>query len=406
VPADPGGPAAAPGTGRAGPLPPARRRWPLGGAIVALILLGGLAVAMLLPSTPNGYLDPGSGAADGSHALTDILGERGFQVTRAYSPDRALAAVGTARRTAPAATLVITSPGLLTATARRQLAGVRADLLIVAPGPAALGTLAPSVFVASHPGADRDSLLSPRCGLTAARLAGTANVAGYTYSGGTGTIGCYPSGGYPSLVSFIESGRTVTILGSGDPLSNAYLGRNGNAALALNLLSATRRIVWLTPEPPQAVSAAPGPGQGGAGRSGPSLLPAGVLLLLLQLCVAVLLTALWRARRFGPLITERLPVVVRASETVEGHARLYQARRARERAAQVLRDAMLDRVRPAVGLARDATPDAVVDLIASRSRLIPEQVGTLLHGPPPGSDAELVDLARSLDELEREVCSQ
>ncbi len=66
-------------------------------------------------------------------------------------------------------------------------------------------------------------------------------------------------------------------------------------------------------------------------------MPLAAWLVAIQLGVALLLAALWRARRLGPLVTERLPVVVRASETVEGHARLYRSRRARDRVAATLR---------------------------------------------------------------------
>ena len=52
-----------------------------------------------------------------------------------------------------------------------------------------------------------------------------------------------------------------------------------------------------------------------------------------QLWLVVVLVALWKGRRLGPLVAEQLPVVVRASETVEGRGRLYRSRRARDRAA-------------------------------------------------------------------------
>jgi len=48
------------------------------------------------------------------------------------------------------------------------------------------------------------------------------------------------------------------------------------------------------------------------------LIPANVTWMVLQLCLVVLLLAVWKGRRLGPLVAERLPVVVRASETVEG----------------------------------------------------------------------------------------
>jgi hypothetical protein len=76
------------------------------------------AISRLLPPPqPNGYLDPASSAPDGAHALTDILGERGYNVIRAYSVSSAIAAAGSGLAAGPA-TLVVTSSYLLT---HRQL---------------------------------------------------------------------------------------------------------------------------------------------------------------------------------------------------------------------------------------------------------------------------------------------
>lgn len=387
---------------------PARwRRWRLPLTLVILFALAGITIAVAIwhPKS-NTYLDPADPGPQGTSALSDLLGERGFTVVRAYSPASALAAI---RPTGagPAATLVITSPDLLTT---RQLASLRqagADLVVVAPGSRSLRTLAPDVFVASDPTSSRAGVVQPNCGLRAATLAGPANVAGYTYRVGQPLHGasCYQvNGGYPALVRYPQAGRTITILGGGAALSNGYLARNGNAALALNLLNGQHLIVWLTPEPAVAAPAS-GPGAGPA-RHVPPLLPARVWLFIAELGVALALTVTWRARRFGPLIAENLPVVVRASETVEGHARLYQSRRARDRAGGALRSAMLARVRPALGVATDAQPEAVAAVLASRSRLSQQEIAGIVYGPPPANDAELVDLARNLDELEREVRSQ
>jgi hypothetical protein len=400
-----------PGTARSS-LPTAAlawwRRWRLAIALAVVLLAGGVAVTLLTPQPRlNSYLDPASSTSDGSHALTGILGDRGFDVIRAYSPAQALAAVGSAGTGRPAATLVITSPELLTTAQRTALSRARADLLVVAPGSAALQTLAPEVFVQKNPTSARPPPAQPACGLTAAKLAGSANVAGYAYRISMPAVRCYPVGGYPSLVRYRQSGRAITVLGSGAPLSDGYLARNGNAALALNLLNAHRTIVWLTPQPATARTISRlGHPAGEPGQPGPPLLPERIQLLLYQLCLVVALVIVWRARRIGPLIAERLPVVVRASETVEGHARLYQSRRARGRAATALRSAMIGRVRPALGLAADSSADAVSQALAGRSHLSRAEVAAIVYGPAPATDAELLDLARRLDELEREVRSQ
>jgi hypothetical protein len=112
---------------------------------------------------------------------------------------------------------------------------------------------------------------------------------------------------------------------------------------------------------------------------------------------------LWRGRRVGPLVAEDLPVVVRASETVEGRGRLYRSRRARDRAAEALRTAARERMLPRLGLGPKAEPTAVTQAVAQRVGADPNVLAHLLFGPPPGTDADLVNLARQLDDIERQV---
>ena len=57
---------------------------------------------------------------------------------------------------------------------------------------------------------------------------------------------------------------------------------------------------------------------------------------------------------------------MRASETVEGRGRLYRSRRARDRAAEALRTATLQRMLPRLGLGHNAAPPAVVQAVAER----------------------------------------
>jgi Domain of unknown function (DUF4350) len=402
---------APPGGGEPGPARRVWRRWRVPLVLIGVIVLGGVAIAaistLLPPPRSNSYLDPASSSADGTHALTDILGERGFTVVAAYSTASALAALGTSSSGHEAgggvpATLVITSPYLLTHGQLARLGRVPADLFVVEPGPDALAALAPRVGVHDRAAGLYGQLLRPGCALKAAIMAGTANVGGSSYRSPSAADGCYLVSGFPTMVRLRAAGRTITILGSGALLTDGRLAGNGNAALALNLLAARRHIVWLTPEPP---FAAPPASPGRRAAAGPALIPWQAWLVVIQLGIAVVLVGLWRCRRLGPLITERLPVVVRASETVEGHAALYQSRRARDRAAAALREDLLARLLPVLGLASGAPAEAVTGAVAARSARGQQEVARILYGQTPGTDAGLVDLARSLDELEREVCT-
>jgi hypothetical protein len=381
-PASPGGRAA----------PAGWRQWRAPVAVVLLVLLGGLIVALLQAGPPvTGPLDPDDTGPAGAHALVALLQQRGQTVLRAGS-----AAAAAAQARARGTTLVVTSPQRLPGGELAGLARLPAGLVLVAPGHAALAALAPAVTLAGPAGPVRD--VPPRCGLPGAVAAGAADLGGLPLrSAAPGAWRCYPgSSAAVFLVRYDAPGHVVTVLGTGAPLANANLGATGNAALALNLLAGSPRIVWLVPGP------LPVPAHAGR-RSLGSLIPGQVYAVAAQLAIVVVLLALWRMRRLGPLVTEPLPVVVRACETVEGHGRLYRSRRARDRAAAALRGAALGRIVTRLGLPRDVTADAACQELAGRTGRDSGEIRAVLFGPVPADEAALVRLAADLDALEGQV---
>jgi uncharacterized protein DUF4350 len=358
--------------------------------MAVVVLLGGAVIAWLQPApSSTAYLNPGNTGPDGGHALAAILTGRGEQVVTAGTASGAVGAVTGSAGT----TVLVTSPTLLTSAQLTMIGQARADVVLTDPDPAALAALAPAVSAAGHAST---AVLGPSCRLEAANAAGTADLGGTLLSTRVPSAQrCYPDAGHPSLIRYTAGGRQITVLGTGAAFTNQYLGNAGNAALALNLLSGGR-VVWLAP------SAAAAPVSGGR-ASFTSLIPKPVYMVTIQLLAAVLLLALWRGRRLGPLVTERLPAVVRASETAEGHGRLYQARRARGRAGEVLREAAISRMRPLLGLPADAEPEAVTAAIAARTSEPAADVDAALAGPLPADDAALVALADRLDDLERRL---
>jgi len=367
------------------------RAWLL---ICLIIVIAGVVIGVLHQPPGNSYLSPGSTSGNGAHALADVLTGLGHQVSTVTSTGSAVAAASAG------ATLVVTSPANLSRPELAALAKVPASVLLVGPDGAALSAFGSGlrIWLAGVPVAST----AAACPLQAAVLAGTADMGGTTLTVpgrlASGVQRCYPVGGHPSLVQLTLRGRLVTMLGTGAPLTNGELASQGNAALAIDLLP-THRIVWLVPQA-SAEAAAAGPARP---RSFYSLVPLSAYLVAIQLAIALLLAVAWRARRLGPLVAEPLPVVVRAAETVEGHARLYQSRRARARAADALRRGVITRLSPLAGLPVTASQDAVVAALAPRSAWTQAHVGELLYGPAPESDRALVRLARDLDEFEREV---
>jgi Domain of unknown function (DUF4350) len=358
-------------------------RWPV---VAALAVVAAGAVVALLQPTATGYLDPSGTAPSGGRALADLLTARGQHVLRTAVPvDASPGSNGTRELE------LVTSPDLLTPAQLAQAGRFQGDILLIDPDPAALRALAPGIRLTGN---DPAQPTNPECTAQPAALAGGAYLGGAVLRTDDPTAqACYPGRGGYHLIRYADGTRTISVLSSGAPLSNAYLAKGGDAALALNLLRTAAGIVWLVPSPSALPTQATSAGQ----QSFFALVPWPAYLIVIQLGVAVLLAAAWRARRLGPLVAERLPVIVRASETVEGHGRLYQSLRARDRAAVALRKAASDRI------ARLTHGQARPDTIAARAGQAPGEVNDLLYGPPPASDDALVTLAADLDTLERKI---
>jgi hypothetical protein len=361
-------------------------RW----VLLAFVVIVGVAwlSAYLTAPRPGGPMDPESTSPDGARALVTILREHGVEVIEAGD----VASVESAARP-DTLILVAQTFYLLDDELLLRLAALPGDRLLVAPVSRTREELAPEIRVA---GATTFGDSEPECDLREATRAGDVRFGladAYESVGDVPLTRCY--GG--ALVRYTQDGREVTVVSAEDFMTNSGLLNDGNAALAMNLAGSQPRVIWYA-----ATHSETGGGSGG-GVGIIDLIPVQVGWIVLQLCLAVVLVAVWKGRRMGPLVAEQLPVVVRASETVEGRGRLYRSRRARDRAAQALRTATLQRMTPRLGLGHDADPPAVAEAVVQRCGLNPHAVGHILFGPPPASDPDLVNLANELDTIERQV---
>ncbi|MFI6349612.1 DUF4350 domain-containing protein [Streptomyces sp. NPDC050560] len=384
--------------------PDARRVWRRSrGLLLAAVVVIAAAVALAAVRSDGnrGRLDPRSADRTGSRAVAELLSDRDVDTRVVTTLAAARAAAG------PDTTLLVAAPDLLTHRQRTLLHSAAGDAggrtVLLAPGPAATGDLAPEADVDPFPSAH--GTLAPGCDLPAARRAGSADTGGVRYSTiAAGADACYPAEGVPTLVRIPVAGTPgdTVLVGSPDFLVNDRLDRHGNASLALQLLGSRPHLVWYLPSLSDTSGSA-------RERGFLDLVPDGWIWGTLQLGIAALLTALWRARRLGPLVPERLPVVIRASETAEGRAHLYRRAAARDRAALALRSAARSRLAPLVGTPSSQAHSPEALLPALRTRLGPgahtpaPDPYPLLFGPPPSDDAALVALADQLDALEREV---
>jgi hypothetical protein len=355
----------------------------------AVLVVIGLALVTILAAigkAPNNLpLDPRNETSNGTHALAALLGDRGITVSIATS----VAHLDSSN----ASTIVVAQPVDLSDRALATISTSSATVLLVDPLQHAL-----SVFGidATLDDTIADTTLGPGCQLAAAVTAGSARISGDLYAVQRGATACYLEAGDAALLESTRAsgGRTI-VLGSASTLTNANLAAGGDAALDLGLLT-TPTVQWV----PGGLGAGPVPK---SQRGLLNLLPPRLPWATLQLFIAVVVLALWRARRLGRPVVEPLPVVVRAAETVEGRARMLHAAHARGAAAQSLRRAALRRLAHVLRLGPDEDPAAVAALVAERTHKPAAEINALLYGDEPSDDAALVQLAQELPQLETAV---
>ncbi len=362
------------------------------------ILLVGLLIVLTIGSFRHAVSvqrsdDPRSTTPNGNRALGQLLTDEGVDIQVTDRVDDAVA--GSDQRTL----LVVASPDRLTTGQAAQLGkATYGRLMLFRPGVPGLRAFG----VPADPTSSSAGAVDPGCSDQAATLAGAIDAqdfrATYASTLGTVTLRCYPVAGGAGWLRIGGPFGPVDLVAGG--VSNEVLAHEGNAAFGMNVFGAYPRIVWLMGQRAAAVT--------DSDQQGPGLLPTWWAPMIVQAFVALIVVGVWRGRRLGPILREPLPVTVRASETVEGHGRLYARIRARDRAAEALRAGARSRLARVYGQPVAVVPTeveliALSAAVAARTGRDAPAVRRLLAGPPPTSDDDLVTLAQHLDRLEQEA---
>ena len=250
----------------------------------------------------------------------------------------------------------------------------------------------PAVFQAGNIG---NESLDAQCSLPAAQRAGTisASEQGYRVDGIT-AIECFPNTDAYALLQYQDSGVQVTVLGSTAVLQNSMIASEGNAALALGLLGENEHLIWYIPGLDDLAALEPGAAE---------LVP-GWLTPLVMLCfVVVIVAAFWQGRRQGRLVFERLPVVVPASETLEGRARLYQKAQALNHSLDYLRMGSLKRIAKAFGLPKTASVDEILTNVSALTGWDRGWLNGIYLNESAQSETDLMRLSDQLTRNESEI---
>ena len=387
------------------------RFWIIGGAVFVVLSI----LAFVMTNSGNRSLDSlaiNNPAPAGAQAAASVLKDQGVALEATTSLLATTDAL--AQNAYGSSTVLFYDPrNILTPAQVSELAAAieqnGAKLVAITPGPVAVKNLSPELSSAgSTAGIPR---VEAQCEHVDAAAAGTISGGGpdpalnagpakgpiLLYKGAQTCFTPHAKSG-PASGGLLASNSAgdITALGFSGVVNNHNLGQVGNAALTFRLLGSKPNLLWYTSSLNDVPPAQTAP-------SLADLTPAWMFPAAAWLMLVAVVGVLWRGRRNGPLVAEPLPVIVKASETMAGRARLYQDARAVDIATRTLAHASLTRLAHALRLGHSADPSAVVDAVAAATSRTNAEVHAILLGEPPQTEKDMLRIAADLAALEEEV---
>ncbi|WP_062201060.1 DUF4350 domain-containing protein [Demequina salsinemoris] len=361
--------------------------------VMSIVVIGVIVTTLAQPSSNVTPLSTANAGDEGARAVAQILRDQGVEVDEVATLAEAY------RLLDGSGTLAIASFTYLDEDQIASIGTHTGDIVWIEPAAYALSGI--DAGLAATVPSTSSGQVEAGCEAPAATRAATLTDvrAAYTITGDAQS--CFTVDDAAAYVEIQRDGaRPVHVIADGALFTNASLTTDGAAALTLGVLGHDSRLVWYVGSVDDATLLAAD--QGGSSAltpAAPGWLVAGGVALLLVALVA----ALQQGRRMGPLVTEPLPVVVRASEATRGRGMLYRRGRARGHAAAALRAGAASRLAARLSLSHSAPRAAVVSAISQHTRRDAAAIDSLLYGPPPADDAALTRLVADLDALESEV---
>lgn len=199
--------------------------------------------------------------------------------------------------------------------------------------------------------------------------------------------------GYGYLELPLKSGKTLRIITNPELVTNKYLDKDDNAALALYATGRGSEVAFYNAENADSFN------------SDQQLkpYPSWLVPLMWQFALLALVWAFIVGRRQGRIVNEPLPVVAQGTETTVGRAGLYQRARASEHSGRILRIATIIRLGRRLGISPNADATLVTQTVSMACNRTAKEIEYILYGPAPASAVELTQLSQALEQLEEEV---
>ena len=415
---------------------PGQRRWIRLALPLGLVLLFWAVTYTLHALDDPDLSDAGTfspvGTGDhGSSKLAALLGQQGVTVQRVTTPTEAVAAA-----TAGDSTVFIPAPDFVGSKILTVLRSAPGSHRVVLVRPGTLFRISAGLPAGVRTSRWATAIAPPNCTNDFATPAGPAAMRRDIYEADRPDIRCYDGG----IVGFRFDSDETLYVGASEPFRNDRIDEAGNARLAVGLLAAHPRLIWVdvhTPAPlrldrPQIdLPNYERPDRDRTDTGFPLIdaFPSYLWAFLVLAAAGAVLLAIVRARRLGPPVPEPLPVLVPAAESVTGRGRLYERVSARGASLDVLRAAAISRLARVLDPMAGAAPEReltggsgpavrrFVAQVAERSGWPEARVHDVLyrsasgrsdklHGSDPSDDAELTGAVRRLDELVAAVVRQ
>ena len=199
--------------------------------------------------------------------------------------------------------------------------------------------------------------------------------------------------GYGYLELPLKSGKTLRIITNPELVTNKYLDKDDNAALALYATGRGSEVVFYNAENADSFNS----------NQQLKPYPSWLVPLMWQFALLALVWAFIVGRRQGRIVNEPLPVVAQGTETTVGRAGLYQRARASEHSGRILRIATIIRLGRRLGISPNADATLVAQTVSMACNRTAKEIEYILYGPEPASAVELTQLSQALEQLEEEV---